>query len=153
MVFPTHTRAASLSAPFASTSGFHRGRVKRRGAVEVPGPETRSRHGHTEARDSPLPNATSKPCMIFIHCAKEQPSTARNGGTSMVVGRAGAEGGREESGRNPNTDVGALASRANLVGRSAEQAEGTVLPQKSRGAAVVGPGSGAEEQRRRAELN
>lgn len=56
------------------------------------------RHDHgmvTERRESTLPKPISNPCMFFIHCAKEQPSTARNGGTSMLVGG--------ESLRNPNT--------------------------------------------------
>ncbi|CAI5769881.1 Hypothetical predicted protein, partial [Podarcis lilfordi] len=81
----------------AATSSRHQprrcGRFPRAcGAAEVFGPETRSRHGHTEGRGSPLPKAISNPCMIFIHCAKEQPSTARNGGTSMVVGLSAGRG-------------------------------------------------------------
>ncbi|VFV44161.1 Hypothetical predicted protein, partial [Lynx pardinus] len=47
------------------------------------------RHDHgmvTERKESPLPKPISNRCMFFTHCAKEQPSTARDGGTSMLVG-------------------------------------------------------------------
>lgn len=40
----------------------------------------------TERKESPLPKPISNRCMFFTHCAKEQPSTARDGGTSMLVG-------------------------------------------------------------------
>lgn len=41
----------------------------------------------TERRKkSRLPKPISNRCMFFTHCAKEQPSTARDGGTSMLVG-------------------------------------------------------------------
>lgn len=45
----------------------------------------RSRHGHRERKESPLPKPISNRCMFFTHCAKKQPSTARDGGTSMLV--------------------------------------------------------------------
>lgn len=49
-------------------------------------PQARSRHGHRERKESPLLKPISNRCMFFAHCAKEQPSTARDGGTSMLVG-------------------------------------------------------------------
>lgn len=48
-------------------------------------PQARSRHGHRERKESPLPKPISNRCMFFTHCAKKQPSTARDGGTSMLV--------------------------------------------------------------------